>query len=73
MCLLNDGLEGEDVVDSLVSLSSSSELSLLKVTRELHMENHGIQFQECVAHHDRPVVVGICVGTRFMNRVDDVM
>ena len=57
----------QDVVDSLVSLSSSSELSLLKVTRELHMENHVMQFQEFVAHHDRPVVFRICVGTRFMN------
>ena len=72
-CLLNDGPEGEDVVNSLVSLSSSSELSLLKVTGELHMENCIIQYRECVAHHDRPVVVEICAWTGFMNQMDDVV
>jgi hypothetical protein len=66
------------VVDSMVSrsktcLSPSSEVSLLKVTGELHMENQSIQFRECVAHHDRPVVVGICAGTGFMNQMDDVV
>jgi hypothetical protein len=54
-------------------MSPSSEVSLLKVTGELHMENYSMQLRECVAHHDRPVVVGICAGTGFMNRVDDVM
>jgi hypothetical protein len=63
-CLLNDGLEGKYVMNDLMSgsescMSPSSQGSLIKLFRELHMENCGIELRENVAHHDRLVVVGI--------------
>ena len=63
MCLLNDGLEFEDVIIGLVprlesNLSSSSKLPLLKLPRELQMD-HSIEFRKRVAHHDCLVVVGL--------------
>jgi hypothetical protein len=77
-CLLNDGLEGKDVINGQVSesksfLSLSSEVSMLNLTRELHMESSSIEFQECMAHHGRPIIVGIQVGAQFVYRVNDVM
>jgi hypothetical protein len=49
--LLNDGLEGKYVVNGLMSrskycLSPSSQRSLIKLLREIHiMDNHGIDIQ----------------------------
>jgi hypothetical protein len=34
-------------------------VSMLKLTREIPMESRSIELRECVAHHDRPVIVGI--------------
>jgi hypothetical protein len=52
------------VINGLMSksesyLSPSSQGSLIKLLRELHMENHDIELPERVAHHDCPTVVGI--------------
>jgi hypothetical protein len=63
-CLLDDGPEGKDVDNGLMSgseiyLSSNSVGSTLKLVRELHMENRSIELRECVTHHDRLVVIGI--------------
>ena len=54
-------------------LSPSSHGSLIKLLRELHMENHGIELQEHVPDHDRPIVVGIRTRARFVDRVNNVM
>jgi hypothetical protein len=54
-------------------LSLGSEVSTLKLTREVPMENRSIELQECVAHHDRPVIVGVRAGALFVYRVNDVM
>jgi hypothetical protein len=66
-CFLNDGLEGKDVINGLISgsescLSHSFEVSTLKLTRELHIKNCRIELRECMAHHDCPVIVGIRAG-----------
>jgi hypothetical protein len=63
-CLLNDGPESKDVINGLMRgsescLSLSSEVSTLKLTRELPMENRSIELRECMAHHDRPANVGV--------------
>jgi hypothetical protein len=70
--------EGKDVINGLMigpesCLSPSSEVSTLKLTRELHMESRSIELRECMAHHDRPVIVGIRAGARFVYRVNDVV
>jgi hypothetical protein len=62
--LLNDGLEGKDMINGLMRVSETylspiSERSLLKLTSELHVENRSIALRERVTHHDRPIVVGI--------------
>jgi hypothetical protein len=67
LCILNDGPEGKDVVNGLMSrsescLSPTSQGSLIKHLREFRMENRDIELQERVAHHDRHVVVGIRMG-----------
>jgi hypothetical protein len=66
-CLLNDGSEGKDVINGLMSGSESClppnfEVSTLKLTRELHMENCSIELRECMAHHDLPLIVGLRDG-----------
>ena len=76
--LLNDGPKGEDVINGLMSesescLSLSSEVSTHKPTRELPMESRSIELRECMAHHDRPIIVGIRAGPQFVYRVNDVM
>jgi hypothetical protein len=77
-CHLNDGPEGKYVINGLMSgfetyLSPNSEVSTLNLTRELHMENHSIELQECMAHHDHLKIVGIQARARFVYRVNDVM
>jgi hypothetical protein len=70
-CLLNDGSTGKDVINGMMCgskscLSPSSEVSTLKLTRELPMESCSIELRECMAHHDRLVIVGIRAGARFV-------
>ena len=77
-CLLNNGLESKDVINGLMRgsescMSLSSEVSTLKLTRELPMENRSIELRECMAHHDRPVIVGIRARAQFVYRVNDVV
>jgi hypothetical protein len=64
LCVLNDGLEGKDMINGLMSRSESSlslsfEVSTLNFTRELPMESRTIELRECMAHHDSPVIVGV--------------
>jgi hypothetical protein len=52
------------VINGLMSGSNScpslsSEVSMLKLTRELPMENRSIELRECMAQHDPPIIVGV--------------
>lgn len=55
------------------SLSPGSEVSLLKFSRKLQMEDGGIKFSKCVTHHDRPIVIWIHARGRFVDRVNNVV
>jgi hypothetical protein len=77
-CLLNDGPKNKDVINGLMSGSESClfpsfEVSTLMLPIELHMENRSIELQECMAYHDRPVIIGIRARARFVYWVSDVM
>jgi hypothetical protein len=54
----------KDVINGLVhmlkhDLFSSSKSPPLKFPMELQMEDHNIEFRECVAHHDHPLIIKI--------------
>jgi hypothetical protein len=66
------------VINGLMSgsksrMSHSDEVSTLKLTRELHMENCNIELRERVVHHDCLVVVGIRGRALFVYWVNDMM
>lgn len=48
-------------------------MSPLKLLRKHQMKSNSIELREHVANHDIFVVVGIYVGTRFVNQVNGVM
>jgi hypothetical protein len=70
--LLNDILEGKDVINGQVlmwetSMSSSSKMPPLKLPKKLQMENCSKEFRKHVAYHDHPVIVGIRTRTVPLN------
>lgn len=53
--------------------SFSSKMSLLKLPKNLQVENYSIELQECVAYNDRLVVIRIKGRSKFVCWVIDMM